>query len=317
MKRGDLLVRKSTVWHRGMPNNSTTPRPMMSLTFGEKSAPEGDPFTVHDGKMFFYPNWFNTSRLGRIRERVFVAAPLTYSAYRFLTVVARKQRVFVVLVIAARWRPGIGDPTFLGWLTVAAYAAAALYAARCFAQAARRAELRFHAQDPEIARDQRAMKHLWLLISLTMVLLGLNKQLDLQTLLIQTVRDRAYEQGWYNDRRKYQVDFILVMTAAAVIFGIGMSLRLRRVLRRVFVAIAGMGMLVLFVLVRASSFHYVDRALSLGGRYRLSAIIELSGIALIIGAALHWQVDEQRRVEHDVSSAATVSASTAPSSSMV
>ena len=85
MRRGDLLVRKSTLWHRGMPNNSTTPRPMMSLTFGEKSAPEGDPFVVHDGKMFFYPNWFNTSRMGRVRERVFVAAPLTYSAYRFVT----------------------------------------------------------------------------------------------------------------------------------------------------------------------------------------------------------------------------------------
>jgi hypothetical protein len=219
-------------------------------------------------------------------------------------------------VIAARWRPGIGDPTFLGWLTVAAYAAAALYAMRCFS-AARRAESRFRAHDPEIARDQRAMKHLWLLISLTMVLLGLNKQLDLQTLLIQNVRDRAYAHGWYDDRRRYQVDFILVMTAAAVLFGIAMSLRLRRVLPRVIVAIAGMGMLVLFVLVRASSFHYVDRALSMGGRFRLNAIIELSGIGLIIGAALHWQVDEQRRVDQDVSSAATVSASNAPSSSMV
>ena len=63
---------------------ATTPRAMMSLTFGESCAPEGDPFLVHDGKMFFYPNWFNTSRLGRLRERVFVAAPLTYSAYRFV-----------------------------------------------------------------------------------------------------------------------------------------------------------------------------------------------------------------------------------------
>jgi ectoine hydroxylase-related dioxygenase (phytanoyl-CoA dioxygenase family) len=84
MERGDLLVRKSTLWHRGMPNKSSRPRPMMSLTFGEKSAPDGDPFTVHEGNMFFYPNWFNTSRLGRLRERVFVAAPFTYSTYRFV-----------------------------------------------------------------------------------------------------------------------------------------------------------------------------------------------------------------------------------------
>lgn len=84
MQAGDVLVRKSTLWHRGMPNRSTTPRPMMSLTFGERSAPDGDPFTVHDGKLFFYANWFNTSRLGRLRERIFVAAPITYSAYRFV-----------------------------------------------------------------------------------------------------------------------------------------------------------------------------------------------------------------------------------------
>src|SRR4029079_14230856 len=109
------------------------------------------------------------------------------------------------------------------------------------------------------ARDQRSMKHLWLLITVTMVLLGLNKQLDLQTLLIQTVRDSAYEHGWYNDRRRYQVDFILIISAVAVFFGIGLSLRLRRVLRRVIVAVAGLGMLVVFVLIRASSFHYVDR----------------------------------------------------------
>ncbi len=84
MKAGDVLVRRSTLWHRGMPNNSATPRPMMSLTFGEASAPAEDPFLVHDGKMSFYPNWFNTSRLGQVRERTFVAAPLSYSAYRFV-----------------------------------------------------------------------------------------------------------------------------------------------------------------------------------------------------------------------------------------
>ena len=84
MQMGDVLLRKSTLWHRGMPNKGPTPRPMMSLTFGEQSAPDGDPFDVHDGKLFFYPNWFKTSRLGRLRERTFVAAPITYSAYRFV-----------------------------------------------------------------------------------------------------------------------------------------------------------------------------------------------------------------------------------------
>lgn len=84
MQAGDLLIRRSTLWHRGMPNTTQTPRPLMSITFGEASAPDGDPFAVNDGEIFFFPNWYSTSRLGRIRERVFVTAPITYSSYRFV-----------------------------------------------------------------------------------------------------------------------------------------------------------------------------------------------------------------------------------------
>jgi ectoine hydroxylase-related dioxygenase (phytanoyl-CoA dioxygenase family) len=80
MKQGDVLLRKSNLWHRGMPNKSATPRPMLSITFGEASAPDSEPF---GGEVRFYPNWYNTSRLGVLRERVYVAAPLSYSAYRF------------------------------------------------------------------------------------------------------------------------------------------------------------------------------------------------------------------------------------------
>ena len=60
-----------------------TPRPMMAITFGEMEDTAGDPFMVNDGKIVFYPNWYKTSRLGQLRERTFVTAPITYSAYRF------------------------------------------------------------------------------------------------------------------------------------------------------------------------------------------------------------------------------------------
>jgi hypothetical protein len=83
MRQGDVLLRKSTLWHRGMPNTSQVPRPMMSLTFGEKCAPDGDPFQTNDGKMMFYPNWYGTSQLGAVRERIEVAAPITRSTVRF------------------------------------------------------------------------------------------------------------------------------------------------------------------------------------------------------------------------------------------
>lgn len=82
LKQGDVLLRTSRLWHRGMPNNSATPRPMVALTFGEKVAPEGDAFLVNGGQIAFDPNWFRPTLLGRVRERTFVSAPLTYSAYR-------------------------------------------------------------------------------------------------------------------------------------------------------------------------------------------------------------------------------------------
>jgi ectoine hydroxylase-related dioxygenase (phytanoyl-CoA dioxygenase family) len=83
LSAGDVLVRTSRLWHRGMPNNSATPRPMLAFTFGEKVAPKGDPFAVNEGKVSFDPNWFRPDFLGRLRERTFVTAPITYSAYRF------------------------------------------------------------------------------------------------------------------------------------------------------------------------------------------------------------------------------------------
>jgi len=85
MQRGDVLMRSSVLWHRGMPNYTSTPRPMVALTFGEKhhNAVDGDPFRHNDGKIMFQPNWYTPSALGRLRERTFVAAPITYDAWRF------------------------------------------------------------------------------------------------------------------------------------------------------------------------------------------------------------------------------------------
>ncbi len=84
--QGDVLVRASTLWHRGMPNHTTTPRPMLAFTLGQGQSEQQrlDPFRVNDGKIMFYENWYRPNMLGRLRERTFVVAPFTYSAYRFV-----------------------------------------------------------------------------------------------------------------------------------------------------------------------------------------------------------------------------------------
>jgi hypothetical protein len=83
MAAGDVLIRTSTLWHRGMPNQTGTVRPMLAVTLGEKGVSNDDVFAANQGRTQFLTNWFTTSLLGRLRERTTVAAPITYSAYRF------------------------------------------------------------------------------------------------------------------------------------------------------------------------------------------------------------------------------------------
>ncbi len=82
---GDVLIRVSNLWHRGMPNLSDKPRPMLAFTWEDGGSAEADPFAQNGGKIQFRPNWFAPTRMGRLIERTFVVAPITYNTYRFAT----------------------------------------------------------------------------------------------------------------------------------------------------------------------------------------------------------------------------------------
>jgi ectoine hydroxylase-related dioxygenase (phytanoyl-CoA dioxygenase family) len=82
LRRGDVLVRTSSLWHRGMPNHTQAARPMLAFTWEDGGSTHADPFTVDGGGIVFRPNWYRTDLLGRLRERTYVAAPFTYDAYR-------------------------------------------------------------------------------------------------------------------------------------------------------------------------------------------------------------------------------------------
>ena len=86
LNQGDVLVRSSNLWHRGMPNRTSNPRPMLAFTFvkGRDEREPRDPFQIDHGKIRFHPNWFRPNFLGRVRERTFVTVPFTYSAFRFV-----------------------------------------------------------------------------------------------------------------------------------------------------------------------------------------------------------------------------------------
>lgn len=178
-----------------------------------------------------------------------------------------------------RWRPGIGDPSLLGWATVASYAVAAWLCR----EAARRAGRTAHTVArlaPVHAADQRALAAFWTGACALLVLLGVNKQLDLQSLLTQVGRDLAIAQGWYETRHRVQVAFVAGLAGLGALAGAGVAWRLRRVLGRVAGPLLGLAAIAVFVVVRAASFHHVDLRLH-GGPLPLNPVFELGGIVLV------------------------------------
>lgn len=75
MRQGDVVVRTSMLWHRGMPNLSQRPRPMLAFTWEDGGSPEVDPYRLHGGQIKLLPNRFTPDWKGRLLERAFVASP--------------------------------------------------------------------------------------------------------------------------------------------------------------------------------------------------------------------------------------------------
>jgi hypothetical protein len=167
------------------------------------------------------------------------------------------------------WRPEIGDPSLLGWITVTAYAAAAIAA---------------FAADSKAALGRRGP---WLMVALLMAFLCVNKELDLQSLVTDVGRALSREYGWYEARREVQKWFVAVVLAGAGLASIVLIMRFRDFWRSRRLLGAGLAFLLTFVVVRAISFHHVDEFLGvrLGG-VRMNVFLELGGIAMVLWAAI-------------------------------
>lgn len=174
-----------------------------------------------------------------------------------------------------RWRPAIGDPSFMGWLTVAAYGLAALTSLA----AARRA-----GRAPGLAGGSRLI---WFAVASLMTFLCLNKQLDLQSLFTDIGRVIFRKQGWYGERREFQKWFVLGVLAASFLGTLFLILWFRGFWKNHFLLASGLIFLLTFIVVRAVSFHHFD--VFLGSRLagvKMNWLLELSGIALVWLAAI-------------------------------
>jgi hypothetical protein len=176
---------------------------------------------------------------------------------------------------SGRWVPGIGDPTVFGWLTVASYLFAAVMAV---------------SNLPRASRLSWPEKTFWILLSGGLFFLSVNKQLDLQSWFTQIARDMALQQGWYESRRFVQVTFIAALAMSGVAFLAGVRSFLAAKWRAYSLVCLGIGGLVLFVLVRAATFHHIDSLLGTNmAGVSVNFALEMGSIIVIVLGILKWK----------------------------
>jgi hypothetical protein len=180
------------------------------------------------------------------------------------------------------WRPRIGDATFWGWLTVAAYGLTAIL---CLVVALKQPAMATGVA--AINGEARRQRRLWLGVAILMAFLCLNKQLDLQSLLTNIGRIVANRGGWYDARRTVQFWFVVAVGLASVAAFVFLAWKTRSIFRGRTLLLLGLSLLLLFVVMRAASFHHVGVFLErrvLG--FKLNWLLELGSIALVAVSAV-------------------------------
>jgi len=172
----------------------------------------------------------------------------------------------------------VNDPTGFAWFIVAAYFAGAL-AAFLASRSASMTEARF-----------------WLGVSLLLLLLGFNKELDLQSLLTESGRTLTRAIGIYEQRRLLQGLFLLLLAAGATLAILRLTRMLHRSSAPAKTAAVGIAILFAFILLRAASFHHIDEWVTADVRgLRSGWWLELVGIVVIALSALACRAESRRR----------------------
>ena len=181
------------------------------------------------------------------------------------------------VVVNGHWRPGIGDPTFMGWLITAAYFITSVSCGICAWRTDR------------ISPINRSGYHrvFWWSLFAIMLIMGMNKQLDLQCLLIVVIKQIAQNQNWYSKRHILQVWFAAGITIFSMVLLIWLGWKLKRQWRQYGLAIIGIVLLIAFVIITIAPVHCMNQFLGLQPGDRLiKSIFEISGIVLIGISAL-------------------------------
>jgi hypothetical protein len=170
-----------------------------------------------------------------------------------------------------------GHLTAPGWITFALYMIAALLAFRAAAAS------RFNNSD--------AMDRIWVWLGAILAVLGLNKQLDLQTLLIELGRQIARTGRLYDYRLElhalFFLGFVLVIIALFVAVMFRLPGQIGRFGRQLPLAAGGGALVCAYIVIRAASIDHIDQMQGFDlEQIPFLWLLEAGGLMLIIVQAL-------------------------------
>ena len=170
------------------------------------------------------------------------------------------------------WHPQLDNPNFLGWLVVACY----LLAAACCGWVAVKAG--------KPASDGSGV---WCVMAAVLLFLGINKQLNLQTLMIVLGRRAAFAGGWYEHRRFVQAVFSIAFALIGLVLLVTFAAYGRRFIAGNRLAFAGVVVLLLFVLLRAATINHAGQRNGIDLKDKeWTWVLELCGSILIAFSAV-------------------------------
>jgi hypothetical protein len=197
-------------------------------------------------------------------------------------------------ITLANWWREFGDNDALGWGTTFAYF---IVAAVCFrsARVARRNEAPptpATGGPPQLPGEQDRPAD-WYVIAAGLVLLGLNKQLDLQILARDTGLAVVKAAGFDEGRRWVGRLFVLCLSAAVLWVLARAARRLSRARRGHTLTLVGLTLLACFVIIRSAGYLPILRQFNLRFKDLLHVVLELGGL-VIVGVSA-WRSASARR----------------------
>ena len=190
-----------------------------------------------------------------------------------------------------QWYWGLGDPDLGAVLVTGLYflvAFACLMAGRLSPTPGRPLNRPAATFSPSNGKKENSGEvWAWYTLSVLMFCLGINKQADLQSLLTLYGRDMLRTAGLYDVRREIQVVFITGVMLVAALTSLSALWMARRWSWACRFAAVGLGFQAAFIVIRAASFHHVDRLLRFQlADIKMNLLLESVGLIVVLMAAM-------------------------------